>query len=367
MPGFEMRRSLWQAALSAAGVPRDDAADVRAVAAKFRLTPGQIRAAARRAGDAARWRNPAAPAITNHDLHAAARGQSAQALSRLAQKIEPVFHWQDIVLPAHTVQELRDILGAIKHREVVYGAWGMGRMMPLGRGLKVMFSGPSGTGKTMAAEILANELQLDLYKIDLSSIVSKYIGETEKNLAAIFHAAQASNALLFFDEADALFGKRSEVKDAHDRYANIEVAYLLQKMDEHDGAVILATNLTKNVDEAFMRRMHHTVEFPLPDAAHRERIWRQLFPAEAPVGRDVDFKFLAARFELAGGSIRNISLAAAFQAAGDGGVIAMAHLLRATAREHLKLGKRPSRADFGEYYELIREAGLSQQEGGAAH
>ena len=207
----------------------------------------------------------------------------------------------------------------------------------------------------MASQIVARELDLDIFKIDLSTVVSKYIGETEQNLRRIFLAARASNAILFFDEADALFGKRSEVRDAHDRYANIEVAYLLQQMEEYDGVVILATNLSKNIDDAFARRMDHTIEFPFPDEEHRERIWRIIFPEETPLGADVDFAFLAHRFELSGGNIRNVALAAAFRAAEAGRAVAMEDLVLATSRELEKLGRLPSRAEFREYYELILE------------
>lgn len=209
----------------------------------------------------------------------------------------------------------------------------------------------------MAAQILAQELNLDLYKIDLSSVVSKYIGETEKNLNRIFYEAESSNAILFFDEADALFGKRSEVKDAHDRYANIEVAYLLQKMEEYEGICILATNLRKNIDDAFARRMHHTVEFPFPDEGYRERIWQAMFPAEAPLAQDVDFSFLARQFELSGGNIRNVALAAAFMAAENAGEIQMDDVILATARELQKMNILPTRTEFRKYYELLRERG----------
>jgi SpoVK/Ycf46/Vps4 family AAA+-type ATPase len=191
----------------------------------------------------------------------------------------------------------------------------------------------------MAAEVIANELGLDLYKIDLSQVVSKYIGETEKNLDRIFAAAEDANAILFFDEADALFGKRSEVRDAHDRYANIEVGYLLQKMEEYEGIAILATNLRSHLDEAFVRRMHAIVEFPFPDEDYRRRIWEVVFPREAPLGEDVDFSLLAREVRLAGGNIKNIGLASAFYAASDGGVIHMPHVLRAVQREHQKLGR----------------------------
>jgi SpoVK/Ycf46/Vps4 family AAA+-type ATPase len=206
----------------------------------------------------------------------------------------------------------------------------------------------------MAAGILARELGRDLYRIDLSIVVSKYIGETEKQLSLIFREAKSSNAMLFFDEADALFGKRSEVKDAHDRYANVEIAYLLQKMEEYEGIVILATNLRRNMDEAFSRRMHHIVEFPFPDAEHREKIWRSILPPAAPVAGDLNFGFLARQFELAGGSIRNIALAAAFLAAEEKSPIRMEHFIVCTALELQKSGKLPSRSDFRDYYDLIR-------------
>ncbi len=252
------------------------------------------------------------------------------------------------------MRQLRDVCASEKYRQVVYATWGFDQRLTLGKGLNTLFCGSSGTGKTMAAGILAGELGLDLYKIDLSIVVSKYIGETEKQLSQVFREARSSNAILFFDEADALFGKRSEVKDAHDRYANVEVAYLLQKMEEYEGIVILATNFRKNMDDAFTRRMHHIVEFPFPDAEYRERIWKGIIPAGAPLAGDVDFGFLARQFELAGGNIRNVAVAAAFLAAEEGCPICMEHFIVATARELQKTGKLPSRSEFREYYELIR-------------
>jgi SpoVK/Ycf46/Vps4 family AAA+-type ATPase len=191
----------------------------------------------------------------------------------------------------------------------------------------------------MAAEVIANELQLDLYKVDLSAVVSKYIGETEKNLAKIFKEAASSNAILFFDEADALFGKRTKVSDAHDRYANIETSYLLQKMEAYEGVAILATNFRENIDHAFMRRIRFLVEFPFPDAEHRQRIWRSHFPAEAPTSPGIDYAWLGQELQIAGGNIKNIALNAAFLAAADGGEIAMEHVLRGAKREFEKIGK----------------------------
>ena len=209
----------------------------------------------------------------------------------------------------------------------------------------------------MAAEIIAGELKLDLYKIDLSTVVSKYIGETEKNLERIFTEAQDSDAILFFDEADALFGKRSEVKDAHDRYANIEIAYLLQRTEEYNGLVILASNVKKSMDEAFVRRLHFTIDFPFPEEPERLEIWRRTFPREAPVDPDVDLPFLARKLRITGGNIRNVILTAAFLAADDGQRVGMRHLVRGASYEFQKMGKLVVEGDFEQYFELARLEG----------
>jgi SpoVK/Ycf46/Vps4 family AAA+-type ATPase len=229
---------------------------------------------------------------------------------------------------------------------LVMGTWGVGRKLASSNGVTILFAGPPGTGKTMAAEVIASELGLDLYKIDLSTIVSKYIGETEKNLERIFGEAQSSNAILFFDEADAIFGKRSEVKDAHDRYANIEVSYLLQRMEAYDGVTILATNLRANLDDAFTRRLQHAVDFPFPEEEYRLRIWQTLFPPDVPRQPDLDFAPLAKRFKLAGGNIRNVIVGAAFLAAADGGSVTMSHLLHGTRREMQKMGRLMNEPDL---------------------
>jgi len=266
----------------------------------------------------------------------------------------PKYTWSDLVLPPDHLRQLRELCNQAKHRHIVYGEWGFDRRLVLGNGLNVMFNGPPGTGKTMAADVIANDLQVDTYKIDLSQIVSKYIGETEKNLDHIFREAESSNAIVFFDEADALFGKRSEVKDAHDRYANIETGYLLQKMEEHAGIVILASNLRHNIDEAFLRRMQFVVEFPFPDEEHRARLWSGLFPAEVPRENDVDFAFLARHFRVPGGNIKNIAVCAAFLAAAEGKGVGMRQLIYATRREYQKLGWPCTATDFGPYYELVK-------------
>jgi ATP-dependent 26S proteasome regulatory subunit len=354
-PDYAMRLQLWETGISPlqANVKK---ADLEALADRFTLTSRQISAAVSAAVDAhAIASQTSTPVLDAEALFAAARLQSDHSLGTLAVKVKTIHTWEDIILPRLTLQRVKEITAAIQYRHMVYAEWGFARRIAAGKGFKVLFSGASGTGKTMTAGVIARELGLDLYKIDLSGVVSKYIGETEKNLDRIFRAAQSSNAILFFDEADALFGKRSEVKDAHDRYANIEVAYLLQKIEEFEGVVILASNLSKNIDEAFSRRMHYVVEFPLPDESHREKLWRGMFPPEVPLGKDVDFAFVAKQFQLAGGDIRNVALDAAFLAAQDGRVVTMKQLVKAMSRQMTKQGKIASPTDFKQYYALITE------------
>jgi AAA+ superfamily predicted ATPase len=354
MPGFLARKQLWQEGFDsiAANPPAETATGL---ANRFVLTGGHIHGACRAARTHALLRGHHPSTLSAVDFEAEARAQSNQGLQRRAQKVEALYDWSHLVLPPRAVRQLREVCAAEKYRSVIYVEWGFDRRHMQGRGLNVLFCGPSGTGKTMSAAIVARELGLDLYKIDLSTVVSKYIGETEKQLSQIFREARSSNAILFFDEADAIFGKRSEVKDAHDRYANIEVAYLLQKMEEYEGIVILATNFRKNIDEAFTRRIHYVVEFPFPEPDYRERIWRSMIPSGAPLAADVDFGFLGRQFELAGGNIRNAALVAAFYAAEDGGAIRMEHFVLAVASELQKMGKLPSRSEFRQYYELTCE------------
>jgi SpoVK/Ycf46/Vps4 family AAA+-type ATPase len=291
------------------------------------------------ASGAAAERAHATASATVEDLFAGARSQSGDSLAALAHRIEPRYTWEDLVLPSDCVAQLHEICQRVAHRHRVLGAWGFDRKLSLGKGVNALFAGPPGTGKTMAAEVIASELRLDLYRIDLAGVVSKYIGETEKNLDRVFSAAESANAILFFDEADALFGKRSEVRDSHDRYANLEISYLLQKMEQHEGIAILATNLRQNLDDAFVRRIAFTVHFPFPDESSRRLIWEQIWPPETPLADDVDFDVMARQFRLSGGNIKNIALASAFLAAGDGGRVTMGHLRQATRREHQKMGK----------------------------
>jgi AAA+ superfamily predicted ATPase len=352
IPDFVQRKQLWRSRLDGQSAISD--AELAALADKFRLTAGQVENAAVTAQSLALWRDPQSGIIAKEDIYAACRQQSNHKLGQLASKMVPRYIWTDIVLPRDQLNQLREICNYVKHHQLVYGEWGFDHKLSLGKGLNVLFAGPSGTGKTMAAEIIANELGLDLYKIDLATVVSKYIGETEKNLDKIFREAEDSNSILFFDEADAIFGKRSEVRDSHDRYANIEIAYLLQKMEEYQGIVILATNLRKNLDESFARRMHFSAEFPFPEEGDRYRIWQKAFPKEAPLAENIDLAFMARQFKMTGGNIKNIALSAAFLAAEDGGSITMEHLIRATKREYQKMGKLCTEVDFGEYYTLVK-------------
>jgi SpoVK/Ycf46/Vps4 family AAA+-type ATPase len=298
--------------------------------------------------------------LTNADLFAAARRSCGSELEPLARKIDSVFGWDDIVLPEDSIAQLREICTRVERRDQVIEGWGFRRTLGVGVGVSALFAGSSGTGKTMAAGVLANALQLDLHAIELASIVSKYIGETSKNLDRIFRAAHDANAILFFDEADALFGKRSEVRDSHDRYANVEIAYLLQKMEAYDGVAILATNMRQNLDEAFARRLAFTIHFPFPGAEDRLKIWRRVWPDEVPLAADVDLLDLAERFRLSGGNIRNAALAAAFLAAAEGGEVCRDHLLRAIRREYQKLGRGLSEAELsGAEPELELEEALA--------
>jgi SpoVK/Ycf46/Vps4 family AAA+-type ATPase len=278
------------------------------------------------------------PHASEEDVRRAARGVARRGLEEHATLLQAPYGWEDLVLTDDVRAVLQSIAAHLRHRSLVLDTWGFGRRVAPGAGLKLLFAGESGTGKTMAAQVIANSLGLDLYRVDLSRTVSKFIGETEKNLARLFDAAEDASAVLLFDEADALFGKRSAVSDAHDRYANLEVAYLLQRIEDFAGVVVLATNLRHNLDQAFLRRLDFAVDFPVPDRAHRRRLWESHFPDEAPLADDLDLDALADH-TLSGGSIRNCVLRAAFAAADDGRVISAAHVERALQLEHRKLGR----------------------------
>ncbi|PPT09570.1 Cell division protein FtsH [Geitlerinema sp. FC II] len=346
------RLNIWKTCLENPISPEVDR-ELPIIASKFRFQREQIQNAAIEASHLAYWRNAADPQITRDDLYEACRLQSSSHLESLARRIVPRRQWFDLVLPSDRCQQLKEICRYVKYRTRVYEQWGFDRKLSSGKGLTALFSGAPGTGKTMAAEVLAGDLGLELYKIDLSSVVSKYIGETEKHLSRIFEAGEASNAILFFDEADALFGKRTQVSDARDRYANIEVSYLLQRLEEYEGIVILATNFRRNMDDAFLRRLHFTIDFPLPTEKERQLIWERILPEELPRSENLDLAFMASQFELAGGNIRNIALTGAFLAAEENSEMTTSHLIRATQREYQKMGKVLRDEEFGKYADSI--------------
>jgi hypothetical protein len=280
-----------------------------------------------------------------NDLWNICRRQSRPRLDELAQRITTNSGWADLVLPESQLQALQEICAQARNRATVHEQWGFRGKDERGLGVSALFSGPSGTGKTLASEVLANELRLDLYRVDLSQVVSKYIGETEKNLRRVFDAAEEGGVVLLFDEADAIFGKRSEVKDSHDRYANIEVSYLLQRMECYNGLAILTTNLKSAVDPAFLRRLRFIIQFPFPDQEQRREIWKRVFPSRTPV-EPLQFDRLA-KLNMAGGNIRNIALSAAFLAAEAGGPVSMTHLARAARAECAKLERPISESEIG--------------------
>jgi ATPase family associated with various cellular activities (AAA) len=335
----EERRDLWHGVIGARadmlGPTLDRLAD------QFGLDNAGIRTAADMALNGA---GPADPAALDR-LWEACRVQARRRLDDLAERIESCVGWDDLVLPPDQLAQLKDVAVHVRQAHRVHEAWGWGAKSGRGLGITALFSGPSGTGKTLAAEVLANELRLDLYRIDLSQVVSKYIGETEKNLRRIFEAAEASGAILLFDEADALFGKRSEVKDSHDRYANVEVSYLLQRMEAYRGLAVLTTNLKGALDAAFLRRLRFVVQFPFPDAASRSAIWTRIFPDATPTDR-LDFGRLA-RLTIAGGSIRTIAINAAFAAAEAGVPVGMDQVLAAARQEYAKLEKPLTSGELG--------------------
>ena len=346
-PAADDRARLWRAGVNGETAPGLDPAEATA---QFRLTSDQVQRAARAARLQARAANRSIEAA---DLRAGARAQNAAGLERLARRMEPAVRLTDLVLPPDVLEQLRELTVRARQRDRVLGEWQMAGAASRRRGLTALFAGASGTGKTMAAEVVAGEMGLDLYVVDLASVVDKYVGETEKNLDRIFAEAESVNGVLLFDEADALFGKRSDVSDAHDRYANVEVAYLLQRMELFEGIAILATNLRSNLDEAFARRLDSLIDFPEPDEVDRHRLWDRCLGSLAPRGDDLDLAFLARAFKLSGGNIRNIVLAAAYMAAEAGRSISMADLVRATEREYRKLGRMVVESEFGAFYSML--------------
>jgi len=300
---------------------------------------GDVEAIMQHASVSARLRvvNGARPEIGREDIAVAARERTRRDLGKFARRIESRYTWDDLVLPEHVTRTLTDFYTAIRNRAQVYEGWGYGKKHVRGRGLSSIFWGESGTGKTMSAEVIALSLGVDLYQVDLATVVSKWVGETERNISQIFDASEGGDSILFFDEADALFGKRTEVKDAKDRYANIEVSYLLQRIETFDGIVILASNLRGHIDTAFLRRFQYGMFFPRPSEEARARIWRNMFPPMVPLDR-VEPEHLAAEFDdLTGGQIKMVAIGAALLAAGEDRPVSMAHIKRAYETEREKM------------------------------
>lgn len=341
--GAHDRIGLWREHL-------DNGLDPEAVAAHLALGPSQVARAVRAAGASALL---SGGPMTAADLRRGVRAQNAAGLARLARRIEPEVGWSDLVLAPPVVRALRDLSSRARHRDTVLTDWRMRRGGGRGRGVTALFAGDSGTGKTMSAEVIASDLGLDLYTVNLATVVDKYVGETEKNLERIFTEAGGVNAVLFFDEADAIFGKRSDVRDAHDRYANIESAYLLQRLEIFDGLAILATNLRANIDDAFTRRLDAIIDFPAPTPDLRERLWHQCLAPPLPLGDDLDLTFCAESFELAGGNIRSASITAAYLAAETGAPVGMTEIITAVGQEYRKLGRLVLEREFGSYYALL--------------
>ena len=358
-PAYRQRAEVLTALLADAGVPSDlEADDVDTLANRYRLGRRQLQQSVAFARDLAwtRAREENVDAsMTFNDLVEGARAQFARDVGGMARRVEPRFHMVDLVLPKKEKGHLEELLAFVEKRGQVYESWGFESKFPRGTGAKALFFGRSGTGKTMAAECIANRLGMDLFKVDLSSIVSKWVGETEKNLGAIFDRAEAAQAVLLFDEADSLFGARTNVGNAVDRYANLETNYLLQRIEEYDGVALLSSNLKQNIDEAFTRRFHFVIEFPFPDQPSREEIWIRAFPVQAPLADDVDFDFLAERFKFTGGNIKNAVLRSAFLGATEGDQIRMRHVLRGVLREYQNLEREPTERDFGPWWGDVKD------------
>jgi hypothetical protein len=345
-PGTRQRAERWRRALTGAAghEPELRGAELAEVVAPLRLTAEQVR---RAAGVAVALASLEERPVAADDVRAAVRAQNGAGLERLARRITPAVRGDDLVLPQRTRTQLAELITRARHRDQVLGRWGMRPGGGRGRGVLALFAGESGTGKTMSAEVVAAELGVELYVVDLSAVVDKYVGETEKNLERIFTEAAHVNGVLLFDEADAVFGKRSQVKDAHDRHANVESAYLLQRMESFDGIAVLTTNLRANLDEAFTRRLDVVADFPVPDAAGRLALWDRCLGTALPRGDDLDLEFCAGRFELAGGSIRACAITAAYLAAETGRPVGMAQVVSAIVQEYRKLGRLLLESEFG--------------------
>lgn len=349
IPDADQLLALWKLETKALKLAAD--VDLQELSEKFKMSPGQVKQTVK---DAINYQTLSQQdAIHAKDLHRACYLQMSHKLGDRALRLDPKGSWSQLILPKEQNLQLREACSHVKFRNLVFKEWGFSEKITYGTGLGLLFTGPPGTGKTMAAQIMASELNLEIYRVDLSQVVSKYIGETEKNLKLIFDEAAKSSAILLFDEGDALFSKRTEVSDSHDKYANVETSYLLQKIEAYEGISIVTTNLIGNIDEAFIRRFSFVVHFPFPTAEYRRQIWRGIFPEHTPLSKHLDFEYLGNRFELSGGNIKNIALNAAFRAASSYREISMKDLLLSVSSEISKSGKTVLPSDFGEYAYLL--------------
>ncbi len=342
-PSATEKAMLWKEFLKE--YPHEQTISYEALGSKYVLNAGEIRKALYAAYKWAKGNER--DNLAEEDIVWAIQQSQAGQLGNFAASVPCVFGWEDLIVEEKVRTQLAYICGRLKYRSLVGNQWGFYKKMPYGRGLCALFYGPPGTGKTMAVQVIAKELGLELYRVDLSQMVSKYIGETEKNISSLFDKARHMNIILFFDEADAFFSKRSEVKDANDRNANGEVAHLLQKLEEYEGISILATNLKENMDDAFKRRIQFMVNFRLPSLETRKKLWRSLLPKEAPIEPDLDLDFFAEQFELSGSQIKEILVGAAFIAAGDGTSIGNRQIKEALCINFEKYGKVLTEKDFG--------------------
>ncbi len=330
---------------------KDSSVDAHELANKFNFTPKQIKNTILSSLNQSilTQKNK----INKRLISSCAYKQVTSNLSDKATLIEKKHSWDELILNSKEKEIIKKACDQIRYRHIVYDKWGMNKRVLYGKGLSMLFAGPSGTGKTMAAQVVANELELEIYKVDLSQVISKYIGESEKNLGEVFDNAKKSNVILLFDETDAIFAKRTEVKDSHDRNSNVETSYLLQKMEEYNGITIMTTNFLENIDKAFFRRISYVVHFAFPNSSARKEIWKNMYPSGMPLSKDVDFNFLSNQFEISGGSIKNIAVNSAFMAAAENKKVEMKHIIKAVEYEIKKQGKMVSKSDFGEYSYML--------------
>lgn len=347
---FEGNRALWESG----ECPLEEEVDAAQLAGKYRFLPGQIVHILNTCREQCRLEG--AEKISPLRIETVCLERTGNGMGDRASRLDTGYTMEDLILPPEEKQQIQEGMDHLRYRYRVYDQWNFKQKLKYGKGLSMLFEGPPGTGKTMAASIIGNELGLPVFQIDLSRVMSKYIGETEKSLGVIFDLAGKNNAILFFDETDALFGKRSEIKDSHDKYANVETSFLLQKMEEYQGVVIMTTNLLTNIDPAFLRRISYIIHFPFPDASQRESLWKSVFPAETPVDTTVDLSFLAQRFEMTGAMIKNSAVSAAFLAAAQNRAITMKDILYAIQKQFSKHGKRLSVQELGPYAAYFKES-----------